>query len=260
MTYSLRIALVLLFLAWIVLLPVNVAAGGMLGMTWLWRWWYLSSAVLSLTAWAVWAASRRSPLSGLSLGVALGMTLGMLADVYGIVPRAWRFAETMTVIMPLFSLGHVAYIGGCASAAGWLGLKSRFVWAVSVGGWLLVGIVTWYAATQGATQQAGLRWPSLGYTVLLAGTAGAMTALAAQHRRFAALALGGAMFFISDAILAIHVFHDAPWYVLPTAWSVYGTGQMLIVFGAALAVLPDAGGAELKTGALSGDARAPLQE
>ena len=238
MTHALRIALVMLFLAWIVLLPVNVAVGGMLGMTWLWRWWFLSSAVLSLAAWTVWAVSRSSPLGGMSLGVALGMTMGMLADGYGIVPGAWRFAETMTVIMPLFSVGHVAYIGGCVRAAACLGLKSRCVWTVSVGAWLLVGLAAWYAATQGATQQIGLRWPSLGYTVLLAGTAGAMTALAAQRRRFFACASGGALFFLSDAILAIHVFHDAPWYVLPTAWSIYGAGQMLIVFGAALAVLP----------------------
>lgn len=237
MTSSLRITLALLFFAWMVFLPVNVVTGLLLEMTWLARWWFLSSTVLCLTAWTVWAAGRGRPLCGFALGIAAGMTLGMLADMYGIAPRAWRFAETMTVIMPLFSLGHVAYIGGCLHAAVRLDLKNRSTWAVSLGLWLLVGSAAWYLATRDATQHVGLRWPSLGYTVLLASTAGAMTALAVHNRRFAALALGGALFLASDVVLAIHVFYDAPRYVLTTAWSIYGTGQMLIVFGAARVAL-----------------------
>lgn len=228
----LRPCLGVLWAAWFLLLPGNLAAIGLLGRQGLARWWFLSSIALSLAAAAHWLARRRSPAGRFALAVAVGMTFGCLADGYGVVPAAWRVAPTLTVILPLFALGHVAYLTACWDAARRLGLRRRGVWLASLTVWVLVGVGLWSVIVTDASKAGVYRWPALGYTVLLSATAAATTALAVQRRRFGVMALGAVLFLASDALLAIHLFHQASPALGAAVWITYGVGQMLIVYGA----------------------------
>jgi uncharacterized membrane protein YhhN len=79
-------------------------------------------------------------------------------------------------------------------------------------------------------ERRGLVWPALGYTLLLAGTAGVTAGVALQERRLFPLALGAALFLTSDLILAFELFRGPFAYDTACVWLTYGPGQMLIVF------------------------------
>ncbi len=80
-------------------------------------------------------------------------------------------------------------------------------------------------------------FPALPYSMLLASTAGFATGLAWQNQLFRWMAVGAALFFVSDMLLAIALFRGALLNATTLVWLTYSPGQMLIVFGA-LAVCP----------------------
>jgi hypothetical protein len=63
------------------------------------------------------------------------------------------------------------------------------------------------------------------------------TGLALQQGQFTWLAIGAALFLISDLILAAQLFNDLSFPLIgDVIWLTYGPGQMLIVYSAATAV------------------------
>jgi hypothetical protein len=76
-----------------------------------------------------------------------------------------------------------------------------------------------------------VHWVALPYALLLASTAGLGSGLAIQDRRFIPLALGGALFLLSDLILAGDMFSDLFFRLIgDVVWLTYGPAQMLIVY------------------------------
>ncbi|MCX7425929.1 MAG: lysoplasmalogenase family protein [Planctomycetia bacterium] len=234
-----RAALALLWLAWAVLLPVNFTAEFALGYPSFAPWFY-SSAVLAATAWLTWACARRQPAGRFAALVASGMTLGFLADLYGSHPWPVRVAEPLMVIIPLFGLGHVAYIAGGIDVLRRLGLPSRPGWlrtlAAAIAFWTILGVVLWLLLVYPSDDHVAARWPCLAYSVLLATTTGLLTALAVLDRRFVPMAVGAILFLASDGFLAVRLFQDNVYRLGDACWITYGIGQMLIVFGAACVV------------------------
>jgi uncharacterized membrane protein YhhN len=136
-----------------------------------------------------------------------------------------------------FGLGHIAYITGCVNLARRAGLTDRRVIAGALIVWQLVALVGWYFVAVQGTEARALVWPALPYSLLLAATAGITSALALQERRFAGLALGGALFLASDLILACELFRGPFSHQTECVWLTYGPGQMLIVFSSITAAL-----------------------
>ena len=99
----------------------------------------------------------------------------------------------------------------------------------SVASWQLVGLLSWYLIVYPAEQNNNLVWPALGYTLLLAGTAGFATGLAFHVRCLWPLALGAGLFLASDLLLAIGMFRGSFVFRSEAVWLTYGPGQMLIV-------------------------------
>ena len=84
-----------------------------------------------------------------------------------------------------------------------------------------------------------LHWAALPYALLLASTAGVATSLAVQDRAYVPFAIGGALFLVSDLILATRLFNSAEFrFVGDVIWFTYGVGQMLIVMAAGAALRP----------------------
>lgn len=195
-----------------------------------WVWYVVADAAaggaLSVAASGV---ARRY-----ALGIALGMTLGFIGDLCNasLIP----LPEPVIGGIVAFGLGHVAYILAITvygNRAG-LGHPRPRLWSQLA--WLVLGIVGWWLVMRSLPQWSVVVWASLPYTLLLATTAACATALAAQDRRFIPLGIGAALFFVSDLVLAIRLFHGDFYRAGDLVWMLYGPGQMLIVYSVGSAI------------------------
>ena len=76
-----------------------------------------------------------------------------------------------------------------------------------------------------------LRWAALPYALLLATTAGVATGLAIQSPVFVPLALGAALFLVSDLLVAGERFGRVRFpHSGDAVWLTNGPAQMLIVY------------------------------
>lgn len=195
-----------------------------------------SSLTLVIVAWANYWFSRETPDALFGLLIALGMTLGFIGDLF--MARLIPVHDYVIGGIGSFGLGHVAYIAALLHFGSQHGLDApgaRFGgWIV----WLMVGVAGWYIVVLRGHRATLLHKLALPYALLLASTAGVATGLALQAPLFARLAVGAALFLISDLILAAKLFNDAHFPLIDdVVWLTYGPGQMLIVYTAGAAIL-----------------------
>jgi uncharacterized membrane protein YhhN len=188
----------------------------------------LSSLVLVASAWTHWSARRAA--RGVPW-IAIGMTFGCLGDALALPPAAALPAPRLLLAMGLFGVGHVAYIRGFLGAIrGASGATVRAAW-LSAAAWLVVVLVAWQVTVNAAEPPSPLRWPALGYALLLGGTAAAGPVLARERPRMVPVAVGAALFLLSDFLLAYQAFRGGFPFDTALCWATYGPGQMLIVTG-----------------------------
>jgi hypothetical protein len=198
-----------------------------------------SSAVLVLAAWSGYGVSRGTTTSVFALLIAIGMTLGLFGDLF--MAKLLPYAPYALLGMAAFGLGHVAYIVAGLAYGNQHGLAAagtRYgVWAI----WLVAGLIGWYFAVfRGQPKRSALHWVALPYALLLASTAGVATGLAIQEAALWPMAVGAALFLLSDLILAARLFNGHSFHLIEDViWLTYGPGQMLIVYsvGSALGAL-----------------------
>lgn len=186
-----------------------------------------SSLALVLLAWAGVAAVDPA-LRLIAILGALGMTFGFVGDLF-----MARLIPARTPVLGgigAFGIGHVFYIAafllwGAQFAVGDAGPR-WIAWLV----WLLLGAAGWYWIVLRPATPTKLRWAALPYSLLLATTAGVASGLAFSAPALALLALGAALFLLSDLILATQLFNKAHFPLISdVVWLTYGPGQMLIV-------------------------------
>lgn len=193
-----------------------------------------SSAVLVTTAWSWFVFGRRGQTGRFALLLGLGMTCGLVGDLVlaGLLPGG----ENVFAGIAAFGVGHVCYI---AAATGWsnrVGLNDRSIRWFSLAVWWAIGLGGWYFAVFRGQEATVLHWAALPYALLLASTAGMATGMAVQDRAFVPFAIGGALFLVSDLILAAQLFNGAEFrFIGDVIWFTYGVGQMLIVMAAGAA-------------------------
>ncbi len=188
-----------------------------------------SSGVLVLAAWSWYLVSRGTTTSLFALLIAIGMTLGLVGDLF--MARLLPVSQYILLGMGAFGLGHVAYIAAGLVYGNQHGLAeagTRYgVWAL----WLVAGLIGWYFAVFQGRRHTALHWVALPYALLLASTAGVATGLAVQEAALWPMAIGAALFLVSDLILAAHLFNGLFFPLIEDAiWLTYGPGQMLIVY------------------------------
>ena len=194
-----------------------------------------SSAVLVVAGWSWFSITRNNLASSLVLWLAIGMSFGFLGDLFmaGVLPGGRNVLGGMAT----FGLGHVAYIIGIWRYANQMGLTDGTTRWGSLIAWWIIGAVAWYFVVYRGQQPTTLHQAALPYALLLASTAGMATGLALQQGQFTWLAIGAALFLISDLILAAQLFNDLSFPLIgDVIWLTYGPGQMLIVYSAATAV------------------------
>jgi hypothetical protein len=165
--------------------------------------------------------------------VAIGMSLGFYGDSH-VGERFWwpPFPHAIVGGIVFYGLGHLAYVAACISVRRQDGLAGGRRWWLPILAWQFVALVGWAAVALSSEKEPGLRIPTLLYTLLVAATPGFSTALAVQRPAFRAMAVGGALFLISDILLAWQLFHESFTGIDELTWVNYGGGEMLIVYGA----------------------------
>jgi len=230
-----------LWLLWFAFLPCTFGVILITGRGGWSRFWGMSSSALSIAAWVNWGLHRRDLFGWACALIALGMTLGMLADLYGAF-SALRFTEPLMMIIPLFALGHIAYIGGMMVFARRLNLTRRSGWgkvfASTVVFYDLVGLVLWSTLVRPSADLPHMHVPAAAYTVFLSTATAVMATVACVDRRFLVVGVGGLLFLVSDAFLAVRLFQNNWHGIGDLCWITYGIGQMLIVYGVVAAVWP----------------------
>lgn len=202
-------------------------------------WCRMASSLLLVMAGWTWYAATLGRQSGgfpaarrIALLITAGMALGTLGDFFnanllqGIVP----LREPILGGLGSFLIGHLCYITACVWLARWCGFATVRGWVIGVGCWQLLTILGWFLIVYRGEGDAALMWAALPYSMLLAGTAGVTAALALHDRRFTLLALGGALFLISDLVLGYRIFQESFYLGGDVTWLTYGPGQMLIVY------------------------------
>jgi len=194
-----------------------------------------SSLTLVVAGWAWAATAAGSPAGRFALLIAAGMTLGFLGDLF--MAKLLPVSSHVLWGIGAFGLGHVAYIAATLGFGGVLGLSAD---GLRVGAWLIwlvFGAGAWYLVVLRGQRPTVLHWAALPYALLLSSTAGAATGLALSYPAFLPLALGAALFLISDLILAARLFAGRSFRLIDDViWLTYGSGQMLIVYSVAVAL------------------------
>lgn len=198
------------------------------------RWTRLaSSCVLVIGAWMWFAVTLGTKIEMLVVWLALGMSLSWLGDIWlaGILDRRYWLVEGMS----LFALAHISYIVGLLGLGNHLALLDWPTVILSLGIFGLSGVAGWYVIVWYQNTRDTASYGALPYTLLLCATAGLSVALAIESPHFLLIAVGAVLFLLSDLILAIALFR-APQkgWLHDMVWMLYGTGQMLIVFGTLL--------------------------
>ena len=194
-----------------------------------------SSAILVLAGWSWFLITRQNSVNSYLLWLAIGMTFGFVGDLFmaGTMPGGRNVLGGMAT----FGLGHIAYIIGIWRFGNQVGLTDGTARWASLIVWWIIGAVLWYFVVYRGQQPTTLHQVALPYALLLASTAGVATGLAIQQGQFSWLAVGAALFLVSDLMIAAQLFNDTSFPLIgDVIWLTYGPGQMLIVFSAATAV------------------------
>jgi len=187
-----------------------------------------SSFMLALAAWSWWLIADFTDFDRLALLFAVGMSFGLLGDLF-MARLIIRSEHYVLGGMGAFAMGHIAYITGLLTFADVIGLSVDVT--VLVVCWI-VAVVLWYLIIfRPSPMKEAPHFAALPYALLLATTAGVALSLSSQSAEFLLLAVGAVLFFISDLILAAHLFsHLKLPMVHDVVWLTYGPAQMLLIF------------------------------
>jgi hypothetical protein len=191
------------------------------------RWTCLASSfVLVVCGWFWFAISRDFELNPLALWFAIGMTLGFVGDLF--MAQIFPLENHVLGGIGAFGLGHIAYIIGMTITANQLDIVYPRWDALLI--WWIIALIGWFFVVYFRSKPTILHYAALPYSILLASTAGIATGLFLENSAFMLIAIGAALFLVSDLILAAGLFERLDFaYLGDMVWFTYGPGQMLIV-------------------------------
>lgn len=188
-----------------------------------------SSFALVVAGWSWFVFSRKQRVNRYALLISLGMTFGFLGDLFlaSVLPAPNRVLAGIAA----FAICHIFYILAISGFANRFGLNNRTTRWWMLAFWWLVGLAGWFFVVFRGQEPTLVHWVALPYALLLASTAGLGSGVARQERRFVPLALGGALFLLSDLILAGDMFSGLFFPLIgDVVWLTYGPAQMLIIY------------------------------
>jgi len=193
-----------------------------------------SSFMLVMGAWLWFIIAQGTQASDLSLWFAIGMTFSFLGDVFmaEVVPVDNHVLYGMLVS----GIGHLAYIFGMLRTSLTLNITLVNLWLLVI--WWLLVFFAWYFVIFYKRDLQSLQYFALPYAILLATTVGVAMGIAVIQPVFWVITIGAGLFLFSDLILAAHLFNNLKFKSIgDVVWLTHGPGQLLIVFGMAIAAI-----------------------
>lgn len=202
----------------------------------------VSSFVLVVAAWGWVSIANRYPLGGYASFIAVGMTLGFIGDLFMARLIIKNEYYVLAGIIS-FGLGHVAYIAGGLMLVSQSGLNDWGKLLLALMVWWLFAVGSWYIVVyRRAKTRSILHMAALPYALLLATTTGVATGLWLQDAAFLPLAVGAALFLLSDLLLAAELFSGLKFKMIgDVVWLLYGPGQALIVYSVGAGLMLSSG-------------------
>jgi hypothetical protein len=192
-----------------------------------------SSFTLVVAAWSWHFLSYIFPRE-YSLLIAIGMTLSFIGDLF--MGQLIPVKDHVLGGIGSFGLGHLAYIIAFihfGNQRNFFVENENVRWGALLI-WWLIALTGWYIVVFRGQKHTFLHFAALPYALLLATTAGLATGLALQEPLFIPLAIGTALFLLSDLILAAQLFNGLHFKMIgDVVWLTYGPAQMLIVYSVA---------------------------
>ncbi len=200
------------------------------------RWARMASSfALVVAAWSGTLFLLNSPTIQFILLVAIGMTLGFVGDLF--MAQLLPLKDFVMGGIASFGLGHIAYILALLKLDNGGLDTSNLRWSALIV-WWLIGLIGWYIVVFRQGERTPLHYAALPYALLLSSTAGLATGVALQSPIYVPLAIGAALFLLSDLLLAAQLFNHLHFRSIgDVVWLLYGPAQMLIVFGGISAAL-----------------------
>ena len=193
----------------------------------------LSSALVLACALLLWRGEPRGDRRASARLVAAGMAGGTLGDL--IMAEVIPLPEHVLFGMLSFGAGHALYIQALLRRARAEAKRAARARIPALGTAWGVALVGWWLLVRNPKIGPALNYGALVYALLLASMDGLAGALAVQDRRYAPVALGGALFLISDMVLASRLFRGTHFAQIgDVVWMTYIAGQALIVGGMGL--------------------------
>jgi hypothetical protein len=232
-----QIWLTVLLLVWALLLFGGLLIGSKKGGRRMPVWTRLGSSAVLVVAGFSWALiSRDYATASYALLLAIGMTFGFIGDL-SLAKVIISGRKSQLGGIAAFAVGHLFYIPAIWQLGNELGLTLTIARIGALIAWWLVGALGWYFVVFHGSKATTLQWIVLPYALLLATSAGVATGLALQESAFWPLALGTALFLLSDTLIGGNWFNqlEFPW-IHDLIWLTYGPAQMLIVYSAGVAI------------------------
>ena len=200
-------------------------------------WTRLGSSLVLVAAAFSWTfISRDFGTERYALLLAVGMIFGFVGDL--MLAKVILSGKTANLAgIAAFAVGHIFYITAIWQLGNALGLTTVAPLAGALIAWWLIAALGWYFVVFRGSKATPLHWIVLFYALLLSTTAGVATGLALQEAAFWPLALGAALFLLSDTLIGGNWFNELDFPLIhDLIWLTYGPAQMLIVFSAGVAV------------------------
>ena len=190
-----------------------------------------SSSVLVLYAVLVLPSMRDADLRKLARAMAIGMAFGLVGDLLLAGVLGLQGPAALGAGMVVFGIGHGFYLKGMRAVGPW-------PWKPIVGAMVVV-LAGWLVNVMGGTSPSPLLTVgALVYGLLLGAVLGMATGIALRERPFWTMAIGAAVFLVSDLVLSLHFFRPDVYAQIPVhirgdlVWLLYAAGQVSLLSAA----------------------------
>lgn len=179
---------------------------------------------LGAMGWLGWA--RATLAAPYALWIFLGLVIGASGDL--LLGGMFPVQQAEVIALGIFGIGHLCYMAAIAAVRAALGIPAAALLAGAVAG-SVTGLAIWLLAIRNPGGSRRMNIGSLVYGSMLFVTAGMGIGAATVSSKMSLLAIGLALFALSDVILAQYMVRRRRFlYIRDVVWIIYSTAQLLI--------------------------------
>ncbi|MBN1427128.1 MAG: lysoplasmalogenase [Anaerolineae bacterium] len=163
---------------------------------------------------------------------AFWILLGLIAGAIGDLLMSGIFSTAQAELLALvaFGIGHLCYATAILTVQSLLSVQGTYLFIGAAIG-MTAGCVIWLRFVRNPFGRRRMNIGSLVYGTVLFAAAGMGAGLATASSRMMIMAVGLALFAVSDVILAQYILRRRRFpYIRDVVWVIYSAGQLLIAF------------------------------